>query len=56
MEWLGKPRTWAEARGKGERIKSLESFKSGFSLQVPLTDTTIYLDYLAVRFRKAAAK
>src|SRR5262245_1116701 len=33
---------------------SLESFASGFSLRVPLTDTTIYLDYLAVRFRKAA--
>jgi D-amino-acid oxidase len=36
-----------------ERIKSLESFASGFSLRVPLTDTTIYLDYLAARFRKA---
>jgi D-amino-acid oxidase len=29
---------------------SLESFKSGFSLRVPLMDTTIYLDYLANRF------
>jgi D-amino-acid oxidase len=29
------------------------SFKSGFSLRVPLMDTTIYLDYLAARFRKA---
>jgi len=28
-------------------------FKSGFSLRVPLTDTTIYLDYLANRFRNA---
>jgi D-amino-acid oxidase len=28
-------------------------FKSGFSLTVPLMDTTIYLDYLANRFRKA---
>jgi D-amino-acid oxidase len=27
-------------------------FKSGFSLRVPLTDTTIYLDYLADRFQK----
>jgi D-amino-acid oxidase len=35
---------------------SLESFASGFSLRVPLTDTTIYLDYLAVRFRKAAGE
>src|SRR5262249_13791635 len=32
------------------------SFKSGFSLRTPLTDTTIYLDYLAVRFRKAAGE
>src|SRR6476660_9730799 len=31
---------------------SLEPFKSGFSLRVPLMDTTIYLDYLAARFRK----
>jgi D-amino-acid oxidase len=29
---------------------SLELFKSGFSLLVPLMDTTIYLDYLASRF------
>jgi len=29
------------------------SFKSGFSLPVPLTDTTIYLDYLAARFLNA---
>jgi D-amino-acid oxidase len=28
------------------------TFASGFSLPVPLTDTTIYLDYLAARFRK----
>jgi D-amino-acid oxidase len=28
-------------------------FKSGFSLRVPLMDTTIYLDYLAYRFSKA---
>jgi D-amino-acid oxidase len=28
-------------------------FKSGFSLRVPLMDTTIYLDYLANRFSKA---
>jgi D-amino-acid oxidase len=32
---------------------SLESFKSGFSLRVPLMDTTNYLDYLAARFLKA---
>ncbi|SRR6266496_1644948 len=28
-------------------------FRSGFSMRVPLTDTTIYLDYLAARFLKA---
>jgi D-amino-acid oxidase len=32
------------------------SFKSGFSLRVPLTDTTIYFDYLAARFRKAGGE
>jgi D-amino-acid oxidase len=35
---------------------SLESFKSGFSLRVPLMDTTIYLDYLAARFRKGGGE
>ena len=35
---------------------SLKSFKSGFSLRVPLMDTTIYLDYLAARFRKAGGE
>ena len=30
---------------------SFSVFKSGFSLRVPLMDTTIYLDYLAARFR-----
>ncbi len=33
-----------------------QSFKSGFSLSVPLTDTTIYLDYLAARFLKASGE
>jgi len=32
---------------------SLKLFRSGFSLRVPLTDTTIYLDYLADRFLAA---
>jgi D-amino-acid oxidase len=32
---------------------SLKLFKNGYSLQVPLTDTTIYLDYLADRFLAA---
>ena len=31
-------------------------FASGFSLRVPLMDTTIYLDYLAARFRKAGGE
>jgi D-amino-acid oxidase len=31
-------------------------FKSGFSLRAPLTDTTIYLDYLAARFLKAGGE
>jgi D-amino-acid oxidase len=35
---------------------SLESFNSGFSLRVPLMDTTIYLDYLTARFRKAGGE
>jgi D-amino-acid oxidase len=30
--------------------------KSGFSLRVPLMDTTIYLDYLAARFLKAGGE
>jgi len=45
--WTGRPE--AERRGS-ERITSLKIFKSGFSLRVPLMDTTIYLDYLANRF------
>ena len=31
-------------------------FTSGFTLEVPLTDTTIYLDYLAARFCRAGGK
>ena len=44
-------------RTGSKRIKSpIESFKSGFSLRVPLMDTTIYLDYLAARFRERGGK
>jgi D-amino-acid oxidase len=50
VTWTGRPE--AERTGS-ERIKSLEQFKSGFSLSVPLMDTTIYLDYLTDRFLKA---
>jgi D-amino-acid oxidase len=32
------------------------NFSSGFSLRVPLMDTTIYLDYLANRFQKSGGK
>jgi D-amino-acid oxidase len=32
------------------------SFKNGFSLRVPLMDTTIYLDYLAARFRNGGGE
>jgi D-amino-acid oxidase len=32
---------------------SASAFSSGFSINVPLLDTTIYLDYLAGRFQKA---
>jgi D-amino-acid oxidase len=35
---------------------SLESFNSGFSMRVPLMDTTIYLDYLTARFHKAGGE
>ncbi|MGC1320865.1 MAG: FAD-dependent oxidoreductase [Candidatus Udaeobacter sp.] len=31
-------------------------FKSGFSLRVPLMDATVYLDYLAARFREAGGE
>jgi D-amino-acid oxidase len=34
----------------------LKLFKSGFSLRVPLMDTTIYLDYLVNRFLKAGGE
>jgi D-amino-acid oxidase len=47
--WTGSPRP--ERRGD-ERIKSRE-FISGYAIKVPLTDTTIYLDYLTTRFLKA---
>src|SRR5436190_4536921 len=41
----------AKTAASPEGLKiSLKMFKSGFSLRVPLMDTTIYLDYLANRF------
>ncbi len=41
---------------RGKRLDTArrpQDFQSGFSLDVPLMDTTIYLDYLANRFLKA---
>ena len=38
---------------EGSLDVSGSGFSSGFSLNVPLMDTTIYLDYLASRFQKA---
>ena len=35
---------------------NISVFKSGFALPVPLTDTTIYLDYLADRLQKAGGE
>lgn len=41
----------------GSDIPSADhQFSSGFSLPTPLTDTAIYLDYLATRFRKAGGE
>lgn len=37
-------------------IPSDHCFASGFSMRVPLMDTTIYLDYLAARFHKAGGE
>ena len=42
------------ARAEGSLNRSV--FRSGFSLRVPLMDTTIYLDYLASRFQKAGGE
>jgi len=48
---------WARSLGavviSTEMEKSLTAFPSGFSLRVPLTDTTIYLDYLRDRLTSA---
>jgi D-amino-acid oxidase len=45
---------WARPLGAQRLHASIPpSFVSGFTLKVPLMDTTIYLDYLARRFRDA---
>ncbi|MGI8436236.1 MAG: FAD-dependent oxidoreductase [Chthoniobacterales bacterium] len=46
---------WAVSLG-AERLATTQlpaGFTSGFQLEVPLMDTTLYLDYVAARFRKA---
>jgi D-amino-acid oxidase len=51
---------WASPLGASfipsEVEESLGSFNSGFAMRVPLTDTTIYLDYLTARFHKAGGE
>jgi D-amino-acid oxidase len=49
---------WADSLG-GRRLKKDSvpaAFTSGFTINVPLTDTTIYLDYLADRFANAGGE
>src|SRR5215470_15197700 len=46
-------------RSYGKRLdtaKQLQDFQSGFSLRVPLMDTTVYLNYLMNRFLKAGGE
>ncbi|MDP9003454.1 MAG: FAD-binding oxidoreductase [Verrucomicrobiota bacterium] len=48
---------WALLLGARELTSEIPAaFASGFALNVPLTDTTIYLDYLARRFREAGGE
>jgi D-amino-acid oxidase len=55
-DWASNPVILSEnaspARTEGSLNISSSVFSSGFSLRVPLMDTTIYLDYLADRFQK----
>jgi D-amino-acid oxidase len=47
---------WAITLGASvipSRVEESREFASGYAIKVPLTDTTIYLDYLAARFLKA---
>jgi D-amino-acid oxidase len=46
---------WANQAGGGAMVAA-PGFSSGFSLRVPLMDTTIYLDYLIERFQKAGGE
>jgi D-amino-acid oxidase len=49
---------WAISLGAQRLSPSLipACFTSGFTIDVPLTDTTLYLDYLADRFRRAGGE
>jgi D-amino-acid oxidase len=49
---------WATSLGAQRLTPSSipHCFTSGFALEVPLTDTTIYLDYLTARFRRAGGE
>jgi D-amino-acid oxidase len=47
---------WASSLRARKCAEMPEAFASGFALNVPLTDTTIYLDYLANRFRNAGGE
>jgi len=48
---------WAGPLGARQLRSEIPAvFVSGFALNVPLMDTTIYLDYLAQRFRKASGE
>ncbi len=51
---------WAQSLGSSvisiESASPARTFASGFAINVPLMDTTIYLDYLANRFRKAGGE
>ena len=45
---------WCESLdGAAAALSATATFSSGFSVRVPLMDTTIYLDYLAQRFQNA---
>jgi D-amino-acid oxidase len=46
-------RAGGSRRKRLDTARRLQPFKSGFTLTVPLMDTTIYLEYLANRFLKA---
>ena len=47
---------WARDFVTDKPAERLASFASGFSVRVPLTDTTIYLDYLSDRFQKGGGR